>query len=80
MRGGIYMNQIHPIPEEHLPRCSSCTGCWDNHDTGCYCRYGQEPGKCEGPKESKSSYQVSIQRDRGAANTPVAPHFGVEGE
>ena len=44
------MNQIHPIPEEHLPHCAGCSGQWDNHDTGCFCRYGQEPGKCEGPK------------------------------
>jgi hypothetical protein len=37
-----------PILDEH-PHCFGCTGQWDNHDTGAYCRYGQDPGKCEGP-------------------------------
>ena len=49
---------IYPIPEEHLPHCAGCSGQWDNHDTGCFCRYGQEPGKCEGPRESRSQIRV----------------------
>jgi hypothetical protein len=43
------MEKIKMIPDAELPKCSSCTGCWDSL-TGIYCRYDRKPDECEGPK------------------------------
>ena len=48
---GVLPDGVWPISNEELRKCAGCTGQWDNYDTGCFCRYGQKPGKCEGPKE-----------------------------
>ena len=40
----------YPILDEELRKCAGCTGCWDNFDTNSYCRYGQNPKECRGPK------------------------------
>jgi len=40
---------IYPIGDEHTV-CHGCTGEWDNWNTGAFCRYGQVPGVCRGPK------------------------------
>lgn len=39
----------YPIKDEH-EHCFGCSGCYDNFNTGCYCRYGKEPGRCLGPR------------------------------
>jgi hypothetical protein len=62
-----------PILDKHT-HCFGCSGQWDNHDTGAYCRYCQEPEKCEGPKDSKSSDQVVIQH---RSTTPEPSTSGV---
>jgi hypothetical protein len=38
-----------PILDKHL-HCFGCTGQWDNHDSGAYCRYCQDPDVCTGPR------------------------------
>jgi len=59
---------IYPVSDEQqLARCSSCTGCWDNHDTGAYCRYGQDPGKCEGPRNKPVLCPVCLEKGEEVA-------------
>jgi len=57
--------KIYPILEEHLPLCAGCSGQWDNYDTGAYCRYGQDPDRCRGPKESRSEIEVGKKECHG---------------
>jgi hypothetical protein len=41
-----------PILDKHL-HCFGCTGQWDNHDSGAYCRYCQDPDVCTGPRAER---------------------------
>lgn len=46
-------DKTYPIEDEQMLKCAGCTGQFDNHNTGSYCRYGFNPADCQGPEKDE---------------------------